>query len=127
MAFRTITAGQHSQMVLARARAFFGGGYGSVRADDVGWPFGAPLPVGGHVPDVTAVAPSGTLVIVEVETCETVASDETRSQWQTFSAHAGRSRGVFGVAVPASCITQARLQATAWGVRVDEWWTDNRF
>jgi hypothetical protein len=125
MAIRPLaTATMHSRMVRTHARLLRAQGYRNVRADDIGWPGGAPLRIGGLIPDVTGVAPNGVLVVVEVETCDSFGLAETRAQWLTFSRYTQRVGACFRVLAPLRCAAAAQVQATAWGIPVAEWWQD---
>jgi hypothetical protein len=118
MAYRPPSiASLHSRMVYDQAMELTRLGYVDVRADDIGWPGGTPAMIGGHVPDVTARGRRG-LLVVEVETCDTITLAQTRSQWTAFSS----TPGTFRVLVPTSCLAAAKRQAYLWRIRVDEWW-----
>ncbi|HWR90552.1 MAG TPA: hypothetical protein VN260_09840 [Dissulfurispiraceae bacterium] len=106
----------HDQMVRTRAYDLRAQGY-AVSADLPG--FQMPPAVLGRRPDILAV--NGTsAIIVEAKTADTLCSDHTREQFRSFSARPGTE---FHVVVPRSCLFDALIWASAWNVRVDEWWT----
>lgn len=128
MARRTpLAQSRHNQMVQEQARALRRAGYLDVRADDIGWcdPNGAlaaPAAIHGHVPDVTGLTLYGQLLIVEVETGDSLPLDETRRQWATFSAHARLVGGRVRILVPAEYEAAARRLSAQWAINVDEFY-----
>jgi len=107
----------HGQLVRALAREYESKGY-YVQADHIGHPNGSPPEVNGHVPDVAAYLGGTLRIVAEAETCDTIADSNTRDQWTAFS----RSPYRFEIIVPKSCLQDAQLQASLWGVAVDKWW-----
>jgi hypothetical protein len=107
----------HARLVRALADQYESQGY-YVQADHIGHRNGSPPPINGHIPDVAGYA-SGTLqVIAEAETCDTISDSDTSNQWTAFA----RSPYRFEVIVPKSCLQDAQMQASLWGVTVDKWW-----
>jgi len=109
------TQSLHDRMVLARARGLLSEGY-EVRADVNG--YNRPPTVNGHVPDIYA-RKVGSTVIAEAETCDTIESEHTRSQYVAFSSV---PQAAFHVIVPETCLTSAKEAARRWGISVDKWW-----
>ena len=73
-----------------------------------------------------------TTIILEAETCETIAIDHTREQFKLFSAHAKHIGAEFHVVVPKFC-TRYNQQISgldlvnevekAWGITIHhKWW-----
>jgi len=104
-------------MITALVDQYAKEGY-SVKADHIGHPNGAPVPVNGHIPDVAAYSGGNIKIIAEAETCDSISGTETHDQWSAFS----RSSYAFHVIVPKSCLEDAQNQARAWGISVDKWW-----
>jgi hypothetical protein len=114
-------------------------GYADIRADLQGynqpeliWWMGKERDA--YRPDVTCLKNDGkgTPIILEAETCESIAIDHTRQQWQLFSARAKQIGGEFHVVVPKVCtrnnqlITGAALISEvelAWNITINQkWW-----
>lgn len=121
MPARTAAAeGQHQTMVQGMASHLIQQRYTSVLADHPGW--ACPAQIVNHIPDVTAVRADGVGYVLEVETCETISDAHTHSQWSEFAWYAANNGYIFAVYVPQVCLQQSQQQATAWGIRVGEWW-----
>lgn len=112
----------HESMIKGMIKALEGNGYRILQADLFGYP--SPDKIGEHIPDIIAISSGtiavseGTRVIVEVETCKTIALSHTKEQFKEFS----RADGAFFVAVPESCLEQLKENARTWGVSVDKWY-----
>ena len=108
---------QHNTLIRALAKKYESQGY-RVQADHIGHPNGRPPEIQGHIPDVAAWSGNALQIVAEAETCDTISDSDTRDQWTAFST----SRYQFDVIVPKSCLQEAQLQASIWGVSVDKWW-----
>ena len=108
---------KHAALIRALARKYESLGY-YVRADHIGHPNGSPPSIGGHIPDVAAYYGGTLQIVAEAETCDTLSDADTEAQWKAFS----RSGYRFDVIVPKSCLQSAQLQASIWGVTVNNWW-----
>ena len=120
MTTRVATATEHDRLVAALARKLEQDGF-HVEADHIGHANGAPQAIGGHVPDIKATK-YGALIVAEAETADTIGSEETRRQWSAFSSATGGYGQEFHVIVPQASLGTAKRQASAWGIRVDNWW-----
>jgi len=124
---------EHDALVLMMARFFIKEGYSDIRADIPGWlrPDGicwTDKPEHKYFPDLTCTDNSGKLVILEAETCESLATQHTKAQFRIFSAHASNTNGRFEVVVPKNCngnpTNQRVLQlARQWGLTLQNIWT----
>ncbi|MDP2750927.1 MAG: hypothetical protein Q8O89_08915 [Nanoarchaeota archaeon] len=89
-----------------------------VRADHIGHKNGQPAEIAGCIPDVTGVSTSRK-IIVEAETEDTIALEDTRKQLQAFSSVSGAELHVI---VPEGCTSAMEGQARQWGIRIDKYW-----
>jgi len=110
----------HNRLIGALAQEYRSRGY-HVEADHIGHPNGSPPTISRHVPDVAAYSNGILRIIAEAETCDTISSADTQSQWTAFS----RSPYRFEVIVPERCLQDAQQQAILWGITVDQWWSVN--
>lgn len=97
-----------------------------VRADHINCPAGAPDMVNGHRPDISALkAQSGKWykAIWEVETRDSLDSQETVDQCKAFYQWMEAGRGYFYLTVPKSIETLARTWAARNGIKVTSIWT----
>ena len=108
----------HAQLIRALAKEYESQGY-YVKADHIGHPNGQPPTINGYVPDLAAYSGGTLQIIAEAETCDTITDSHTREQWSAFSKSPCR----FHVIVPESCLQDAKLQASIWGLTVDSWWS----
>lgn len=99
-------------------------GHSDIKAGYVGHENGAPLPLGVHLPDVTALAGAVQIpIICDVETRDTLNSEHTRSQLLTFRSAADKLGGVLHVGLPfKSDVEHAKRVVAGWGILVDQWW-----
>ncbi|MFA9459954.1 hypothetical protein [Thiohalorhabdus methylotrophus] len=107
---RRLIPGQerHDGMVRRIAHGLRDGGFNEVRADGVDG-FELPDTIDGRVPDVTARGHR--FHIYEVETEETLSSEETRLQWQAFSRFARHDdQAHFVIIVPQGVGLKAEAQ-----------------
>ena len=107
----------HAQLVRALVGQYESQG-NYVKADHIGHRNGSPPTINGHVPDMAAYSGGTLRIIAEAETCDTISDSDTRDQWGAFA----RSPYRFEVIVPKSCLQDAKMQASMWGVAVDKWW-----
>jgi hypothetical protein len=105
----------HDKMVRTRAINLVNEGY-SVSADIADFP--QPPTIKEHIPDIYAER-GVSKIITEIETCDTIGSGHTREQYDAFSSVFGTE---FHVKTPRSCISEAKVYARSWGIRVDQWW-----
>lgn len=108
----------HNNLVRRMVEAYYNRGYFNLRADHIGLSSGIPGLVNGYRPDISA-SKDGLNVICEVETSDSVTSNETINQWKAFSA----SGYPYHVLVPKSCYELAWHQSQLHNIRVDMWWT----
>jgi len=108
----------HAQLIRALVGEYESQGY-YVQADHLGHRNGSPPAVNGHIPDVAAYYDGTLRIIAEAETCDTISNSDTRDQWTAFC----RSPYRFEVIMPKSCLQDAQMQASLWGVAVDKWWS----
>lgn len=107
---RRLIPGQerHDAMVRRIAQGLRDGGFNEVLADGVDG-FEIPDPIGGRVPDV--LARGNRLHIYEVETEETLGSEETRLQWQAFDRFVRKDDDAhFVIVVPKGLRLKAEAQ-----------------
>lgn len=117
---------EHDRMVAALAQGLVKEGYQDVRADVEA--FDPPNELvwedeeEGFVPDITGEKER--LVIIEVETADSIHDAHTEAEWAMFAAAALIKGGVFIVAVPRRAVDDARarlralqIEATVWGLR----------
>ncbi len=124
---------EHDALVLMMARFFIREGCSDVKADIPGWlrPDGIwwdNKPEHKYFPDLTCTDSNGKLVILEAETCESLATQHTKEQFQIFSAHASNMNGRFEVVVPKICNgkptnLQVLSLARKWGLTLQNVWT----
>ncbi len=107
----------HNSLINALATEYEKQGY-YVKADHINHPNGRPPEVYGHIPDIAAYSNGVLQIVAEAETCDTLSDTQTCEQWKAFSL----SSYSFEVIVPKFCLSEARLQATIWGVTVAKWW-----
>ncbi|MFQ5871069.1 MAG: hypothetical protein ACE5IB_02765 [Candidatus Geothermarchaeales archaeon] len=88
-----------------------------VKAELDGWV--KPPEIGGHVPDVWAEK-TGAVMVVEVETCDTIHLVETKEQYRAFYRYAmptpERKNREFRIYTPKACYEEALKQAEEWKV-----------
>jgi len=111
------TQSDHDKMVKTMADKFEREGM-QVKADHIGHRNGQPPSIGGYIPDVLATAMSKK-IILEAETPETIASEDTRKQMQAFSTVNGAE---FHVIVPKGYTAEMRQKAREWGINIDQVW-----
>ena len=83
-----------------------------------------PLPIRGHIPDITAYSRAQALIL-EAETPDSIGLAEAQTQWNTFAKHAAQTNGVFIAVVPQQCKALAELLLCA-GPETQRWtlvWT----
>lgn len=114
----------HDWMVLQVANAYSRQGHRDVRADHADFSGTTPVQIGSHIPDLTAVhLLSGTPIVCEVETADSIGSDHTRNQLLTFRRAVDRLNGVLHVGLPfKSDLERAQQIVSRWGILVDHWW-----
>lgn len=117
----------HDRMVGLVAKDIDGrDNFTQVRADHINWPKGSPDMVNGHRPDISALeARSGKRykTIWEVETRDSLDSQETVDQCKAFSQWKKDGRGYFFLVVLDSIKRYAELWATKNGIEVTAIWT----
>jgi len=106
----------HDSMVKAMIKALKHKEIEVLKADVEGYE--RPDEIDGYIPDVVGKKESGTIVVVEVETCESVNSDHTKEQFKAFS----NADGEFWVDVPESCLEKLKKNVKAWKVIVNKWY-----
>lgn len=107
----------HNQLIRALVNHYNQEGYTNIKADHINHPNGAPDPVNGYRPDISAK--KGSIhVIAEAETCDTLGTKETIDQWRAFSV----SRKEFHIIVPKRCFEEARKSAEDNLITVNQWW-----
>lgn len=104
---------EHKNLVEMMANYYTKQGYQNVKADLLGWP--NPSLINEYIPDVTAET-NNTLIILEVETCDTIDDAHTESQWLEFA----RS-GKFEVAVPKNCRDSASAKLSSLEITAIVW------
>ena len=117
----------HDRMVSMVAKDIDGrANFTKVRADHINWPGGSPDMVNGHRPDISALeARSGKRykAIWEVETRDSLDSQETVDQCKAFSRWKKAGHGYFYLAVPESIEIYAKAWATKNGIEATAIWT----
>ena len=113
----------HDAMVLNAARFLTSKGYRNVKADLPGAT--APDRIfwkstnSGHTPDITAE--NGRLMIVEVETSDSISDAHTEDQWKLFSAFVNQHGGEFWVAVPKGSENAAQIRLNNLNLNAKVW------
>jgi hypothetical protein len=107
----------HNRLIRALVNRYKEEGYTNIKADHINHPNGAPDPVNGYRPDISAQKGS-TYLIAEAETCDTIGTQETLDQWRAFDA----SWKEFHVIVPKRCFEEAEKSARDNLITVDQWW-----
>lgn len=124
MARTTQSQSNHDWMVAELAKALTNRGHQNIRADHINHPNGRPQQLGDHIPDVTAYHnQTGSLIIGEVETSDSIDTDHTYSQLHTFRQAANQLGGYLHVGLPfRSDLDAAKRIVDSWGIKVDQWW-----
>ena len=104
----------HERLVEKQIRGYQKEGTKILAADFGDWP--RPPKVGRHIPDIVAER-DGRRIYNECETCETMATEQTREQLEDFG-----KAGILEVTVPESWLEAAKRLAASWGISVYRWW-----
>lgn len=128
----TAESKEHEKLVRMMASHFTNEGHSDVRADLPGYTQPDTITKGKleHRPDVTCVKRVNgkeRLVILEAETCTSIADSHTASQWELFRLAADYWRGEFHVVVPRVCgysdgAAKAQQRLQELGIAADEIW-----
>lgn len=111
----------HNTMVSNQVATYRRAGHFGIRADHIGHIGGAPDDYLGHRPDVTSYI-NGTLIICEVETGDSITTEETVRQIHAFRQAANQLGALLHIVVPASALKTAQRVLDAYKIRVDHWW-----
>jgi len=112
----------HVRLVRAACGAYAASGFQRIFADLPGQRPPRSLHLAGFSPsrpDLTCRDPANRLVVVEVETCDTLHLEETAQQWRLFRAYADACGGEFHLVVPEECRPQALQLLLELGLRAD--------
>lgn len=120
----------HDDLVRKLAKHYSSLGYIGVRTDlpgateTPGSIYWEKKPDTKYIPDITCYKnnPEGTLIIAEVETCDTLSTDHTKEQWKIFFAHAKSKGGEFHIMTPKSCVEKAKSVAQELSITVHNYW-----
>ena len=121
----------HDDLVRSLAKHYSSLGYKGIRADIPGsteTPSGiywSSTPDQKYVPDIVCFKNDvgNTLIIAEVETCETLNTDHTKEQLRIFAAHAKGKAGEFHIMTPKECSGAAKSLAIELGITIHTYWT----
>lgn len=133
MSVRTpVEIAEHQRLIRIMAARFRKEGYTNIKADLEGYALPDPIIDGRgnqYVPDVTCTKndPTTTRILLEAETCNTIADSHTRAQWRAF-AHA---KGEFHLVVPKTCeacgaeseVAKAMHRLEELGIAAKKIWT----
>ncbi|MFN3285650.1 MAG: hypothetical protein ACK45F_05155 [bacterium] len=123
MAHRRLASFQrHVRLVRAARSQYAASGYTRIFADLPGERPPRSLHLPGFPPsrpDLTGRDPANRLLVVEVETCDTLDLEETTRQWQLFRAYADSCGGEFHLVVPEECRERAAELLDRLSLRVD--------
>ena len=111
----------HDRMTRIRANNFKKADY-DVQAHHIEG-YDNPKEINGHIPDIIAEK-DDEKIIVEVETCDSYDSEDTKEQFEAFESV---SDAKFHVVIPKSCFEEAKTQAERWGIKIDKWWWNKSF
>ncbi len=108
----------HMRLISALVNKLMAEGY-KVSADHIGYPNGIPKEYQGHIPDISATK-GGKTYLMEAETCDTLESPETRTQWTAFSSYPNIE---FSIIVPEECLNKAKKLAKKWKIKIEDFWS----
>lgn len=115
----------HRNLIRMMADHFVIIGYTDIKADLDGYTQSSQL--GHHIPDLSARKSNGTFIVLEAETCETIAHDHATSKWRDSYNNARRMGGEFHIVVPRFCDNKDMVQKVQetlnkLSISVDEIW-----
>ena len=99
---------RHASLIRMMADHFVILGYADIKADPDG--YAQPSQIDYHVLDLTATKSSGKLIVLEAETCETIADIHTPSKWRDSYNNARRMGNEFHIAVSRFCDGKDMIQ-----------------
>ena len=113
----------HNNMVKEVVNAYAGQRHKGIKADHINYNNGAPNNYNGHIPDITAIhADTNQYIFCEIETPDTINTQETYDQLSAFRNALGAS-GLLHIGLPyLSDLAEAKRVVRLWRIRVDQWW-----
>jgi hypothetical protein len=100
---------RHANLIRMMADHFVILGYADIKADLDG--YAQPSQIDYHVPDLTATKSNGKLIVLEAETCGTIAGIHTSSKWRDSYNNASRMGGEFHIVVSRFCDSKDMVQS----------------
>ena len=118
---------EHADLMEALALYLASDGYTDIKVDmfHPTWTWPDPIPRDGregegHIPDATATK-DGAGYLIEVETGNSLDSDDTRNKWELVAADAKQHKKVFAVAVPKASEQKAQRRLQELGLTALVW------